>query len=170
MVEVFSPPAGVSASALTAPDNPLTLARCQPSTAKHGRTMRSITITATAAAACALLLQPAYAQDSASSPSRAEVKAQTRAANEAGALAPAGPLGPEREPKAAKSNKARAPVKAETRRLNEAGQLAPAGSLGPEREPKAAKSNKARAPVKAETREAVKAGTIPRGEAPTGAK
>jgi len=132
--------------------------------------MRSITITALAAAACALVLQPAYAQGSASPLSRADVKAQTRAANEAGELAPAGALGPEREPKAAKSNKERAPVKAETRRLNKAGQLAPAGPLGPEREPQAATSNKERAPVKAETREAVKAGTIPRGEAPASTK
>ena len=94
--------------------------------------MRSITITALAAAACALLLHPAYAQDSASSPSRAKVKAQTRAANEAGELAPAGPLGPEREPKAAKSNKERAPVKAETREAVKAGTIprgeAPAGT------------------------------------------
>jgi hypothetical protein len=102
--------------------------------------MRSITITALAAAASALVLQPVYAQDSASSPSRADVKAQTRAANKAGKLAPAGALGPEREPKAPKSDKERAPVKEETRRLNEAGQLAPAGPLGPEREPKPVKS------------------------------
>ena len=33
IAEVFGPPAGVSASALTAPDNSLTLARCQPSIA-----------------------------------------------------------------------------------------------------------------------------------------
>ncbi|MEO7008208.1 MAG: hypothetical protein ABI156_03570, partial [Caldimonas sp.] len=85
--------------------------------------MKSIPLTliALAAAACALVLQPVYAQDAANSTSRAEVKAQTRAANKAGELAPAGSLGPERQPKAAKSNKARAPVKAETRRLNKAG-------------------------------------------------
>jgi hypothetical protein len=132
--------------------------------------MRSITATALAAALATLLLQTAYAADPATPASRADVKAETRAANKAGELAPAGSLSPEKEPKQAKSTKTRAERKAETRAARKAGELKPAGTLSPEQEPKQSKSTQARAPIKAEAKAATKAGTIQRGEAPAGTK
>ncbi len=98
--------------------------------------MRSITATALAAAFATLLLQTAYAADPATPASRAEVKAETRAAQKAGELKPAGTMSPEQEPKQAKSTKSRASVKAETRAANKAGELTPAGQSSPAEEKK----------------------------------
>ncbi len=58
-----------------------------------------------------------------STKTRAERKAETQLARKKGQLAPAGTLGPEREPKEPKSNLARAPIKAETKAAVKAGTI-----------------------------------------------
>lgn len=77
------------------------------------------------AAAVAMLAQGAFAQ-SASAPTRAEVKAETKKAVKEGKTTPAG----EAAPAAAaggKSDKPRAEVKAETKKAVKEGATAPAG-------------------------------------------
>ena len=78
----------------------------------------------------AVCLGPAaFAQASAPSPSREEVKAETKAAAKAGQLAPAGPGGTveQRMAPPPKSTKTRAERKAETRKAVEGKQMTPAG-------------------------------------------
>ena len=118
----------------------------------------------------------AWAQTSAaSSPSRADVKAETRALEKAGKLEPAGPGGTREERMAAppKSTKTRAERKAETVAARKAGTLRPAGS-GPTKAEQTAPpptSTKTRAERKAETRAAARAKQLtPAGEAPEAPK
>ena len=136
-----------------------------PNFRHSGDLMKSKVVGMFAAALATSVFSTAFAAEPAKT--RAEVKAEARAATKAGDI----PHG-EALPKAApgKSTKTRAERKAETQLARKRGELAPAGTLGPEREPKVPKSDLPRAPIKAETRAAVKAGTIPRGEAPAGAK
>lgn len=121
------------------------------------------------AAAIAVFSQGAFAQ--ASSPTRAEVKAQARS----GSLAPAGegaavnPSSP--DAKNAKTTKTRSERKSETKMARDAGSLKPAGEADKMKDEKAEKSRAStttRADRKAETKAAVKAGaTTPAGEADT---
>ena len=118
----------------------------------------------------------AWAQTSAaSSPSRADVKAETRALEKAGKLEPAGSGGTRAERMAAppKSTKTRAERKAETVAARKAGTLRPAGS-GPTKAELTAPpptSTKTRAERKAETRAAARARQLtPAGEAPEAPK
>ena len=122
-------------------------------------TMKTV-LSIVAAAAVALLSAPSFAQEKA----RADVKAETKDANKAKQLTPAGEAGPA-APKEAKSTKARADVKAETKDANKKHEIAPAGEAGPA-VAKDAKSTKARADVKAETVDANKKKQLtPAGEA-----
>ena len=83
-----------------------------------------------ACVAAAFLCGAASAQTEPASPSRAEVKAQTRAANKARQLAPAGE-GPSADPMAkSTSGKTKAERKAETLQARKEGKLAPAGLAG----------------------------------------
>jgi len=117
------------------------------------------------AAAVAVFSQGAFAQ--ASSPTRAEVKAQAKT----GALAPAGQGENAMGDKGSKtSDTTRADRKASTKAARSAGTLKPAGEGAEMKADKdAAKqgTTKNRADRKAETKAAVKAGTTtPAGEAP----
>lgn len=132
---------------------------------------RKLSVHALAAVAVAVagaISQLALAQSDAP-PTRAEIKSETRAAEKAGALTPAGeglrptaPLG--------KSTKTRAQRKAETRAARAAGQLEPAGDAGErkvEQAELAKASTKTRAQRKAETRAAARAHELtPAGEGP----
>ncbi len=121
----------------------------------------------------------------AQSPNRADVKAETRAAQSAGELAPAGqqplPLGVATQPggdqaKTTPSDRSRASVKAKTKAAQSAGGLAPAGEqplpVGVATRPdgnqaKTTPSNRSRASVKAETKAAQGSGElVPAGQAP----
>src|SRR5689334_20691103 len=85
-------------------------------------------LTVVAAAALAVFAQGAFAQ--ASSPSRADVKAETKAAEKSGKLAPAGEaadLKAEKADKSAKSTKTRDERKAQARADQKSGQMAPTG-------------------------------------------
>ena len=83
-------------------------------------------LTLVAAVAAAMFAQGALAQDAASSPTRADVKAETKAAGKAGKLTPAGE-GPTAAAPAASSTKTRAERKAATKADAKAGKLTPAG-------------------------------------------
>ena len=118
----------------------------------------------------------AWAQTSAaSSPSRADVKAETRALEKAGKLEPAGAGGTRAERMAAppRSTKSRAERKAETVAARKAGTLRPAGS-GPTKAEQTApppSSTRSRAERKAETRAAARARQLtPAGEGPEAPK
>jgi len=120
-------------------------------------------LTVVAAVAAAMFAQGTFAQ--ASSPSRAEVKAEANST----AKTPAGQgaTATEAAPKV-DSSKTRAERKSETRNAKKV----PAGE-GPEATASApvTKSNKTRAERKAETVRAIKSGeTIPAGEGPTAIK
>jgi hypothetical protein len=108
----------------------------------------------------------ASAQDAASSPSRAEVKAEGQAALKAGE-SPVGDI--ENKPDTStKSTKSRAQVKSETASAAKAGQI-PTGSTGQTSHNRpSTHSTKSRAQVKAETASAAKAGQIPTGDLGTG--
>lgn len=130
------------------------------------------TLTVVAAVAAAMFTQASFAQASAPA-SRAEVKSETRAAEKAGKLTPAGEGSAPVEKSNAKSTKTRAERKAETQEARKDKKLTPAGQAttpaavaAPATGPAAARSD-----VKAETKAAVKAGTtIPAGEGPTAPK
>lgn len=118
-----------------------------------------------AAAICAALF--AHAAQASAPPSRADVKAETRAAEQAGKLTPAGEGAAPTERSTTASTKTRAERKAETLAARRQGRLAPAGTQ-PDY-PKNSKSagTKTRAERKAEARAAVKARrTVPAGEGP----
>ena len=118
------------------------------------------------------LAWPALVQAQASSPSRAEVKAQTKQAVKDRATTPAGEGIPD-ETKApdTKSAKTRAERKAQTMEDRKEGQLAPAGTRPDYPKGSKSKGEKTRAERKAETREARKEGKLaPAGEAPTPGK
>ena len=85
-------------------------------------------LTVVAAAALAVFAQGTFAQ--ASSPSRADVKAETQTAAKAGQLAPADEAGAQKTEKAEKSSKSsltRAERKAQAKADQKAGQMKPAG-------------------------------------------
>ena len=114
-------------------------------------------LTIVAAAAAAIFAQGVYAQ--ASAPTRAEVKAETKAAPKA----PAGenvPAAPD-----TKSNTTRMDRKAATKEAVKEGDVPKAGENVSDKGAKTSKSMKTRAERKAETKAAVKAGdTTPAGE------
>ncbi len=101
--------------------------------------------------------------------SRAEVKSETRAAERAGALTPAGE-GPVVSAPSARSTKSRADRKAETLQARAAGDLEPAGPAAGLREEQRENSRPStvnRGDRKAATRAAEKAGRlVPAGEGP----
>jgi hypothetical protein len=112
-------------------------------------------------AAVAVLSQGAFAQ-SASAPTRAEVKAQAKT----GSLAPAGE-GPIASAPGKTSDKTRAERKATTKADEKAGALKPAGEAAEKKDDKVSKgSDKTRAERKATTKADAKAGKLqPAGEA-----
>ena len=127
------------------------------------------TLSSLAVAALALFGAQAVMAQAASSPSRAEVKKETAAANKAGGIA-AGDAGQtavgEKQLKDSKSNQPRAEVKKETAAANKSGAIADtSGGAGVtaagEKQVKDSKSTQPRAEVKKETAEANKAGAIP---------
>jgi len=126
---------------------------------------------AVAAAATSLLWTAAFGQ---SDPplTRAEVKAETRAAEKAGKLVPAGE-GP-RFPVSTSSNTTRAKRKADTRAAEKAGEIPPAGDADvamQDEETRAQKTTVNRADRKAQTRALEKAGKlVPAGEGPDAPK
>ncbi|HEV7577537.1 MAG TPA: DUF4148 domain-containing protein [Caldimonas sp.] len=125
-------------------------------------------LTAVALFTASLLSQAVMAQTSSAPVTRAEVKAETRAAEKAGQLTPAG-QGPQFKV-SRKSTKTRAQEKAETLAARKAGTLEPAGDAEIEvvdRQMEAQRSTVNRAALKAKTRAQEKAGQlIPAGEGP----
>jgi hypothetical protein len=114
--------------------------------------------------------QIASPQETAAPRARADVKAETRSAEKAGKLVPAG-QGPTGDKDAAfKSTKTRAQRKAETREARREGELEPTGEaagLKEERAEDSAPSTTSRALRKAQTRELEKAGKLtPAGQGP----
>jgi len=128
---------------------------------------KSVLAVSIAAAAMSIA---AFAQDSTPPISRAEVKAETRAAEKAGRLTPAGEGAAPTEKVTTKSTKTRAQRKAETMQARKSGDLAPAGEAEDAKEDKelrSTRSTKTRAQRKAEVRADAKAGKlIPAGEGP----
>jgi hypothetical protein len=121
------------------------------------------TLSLIAAAAVAMLAQGVYAQ-AASSPARADVKAEGKAAAKSGetkALETQSATAPAKST----STKARADVKADTKTATKEGKTMKAGDK-PDT-PAKSTSTTARADVKADTKKATKEGkTMPAGEAP----
>ena len=128
--------------------------------------------TLAAAIAAAVFSGAAFSQDSAPPASRAAIKAETRAAEKAGKLTPAGEGRPVDPALYSHTNKTRADRKAETRQARKSGELVPAGE-GEESKAQMAEDSskhftKTRAQRKAEVRQDAKAGKlIPAGEGPT---
>lgn len=121
-----------------------------------------------ACVAAAFLCGVASAQTEPASPTRAEVKAQTRAANKARQLAPAGE-GPGADPMAkSTSGKTKAERKAETLQARKEGKLPPAGLAGQLKVDKAyaaASSPRTKLERRSETKAAAKAHQLaPAGE------
>jgi hypothetical protein len=110
--------------------------------------------------------QVALAQSAEPSPSRATVKAETRAAAKAHQLAPAGEAADFPKPTKSTSNKTRTERKTETLQARKDGKLQPAGDAVDERAvAKLPPSTKTRAERKAETLAAAKARQLtPAGE------
>jgi hypothetical protein len=134
----------------------------------HMSSKLKLTITA---AVASLLCHAAMAQ-TAAPVSRAEVKAETRAAEKAGKLVPAGE-GPEFVvPKT--SNTTRAKRKADTRAAEKAGEIPPAGDAEIAAQDQAIRAQKTttnRAERKAQTRALEKSGGLtPAGEGPDAPK
>jgi Domain of unknown function (DUF4148) len=122
-------------------------------------------LTVVAAVAAAMFAQASFAQ--ASSPSRADVKAETKAAEKSGQLTPAGEGSAPVAKSTAKSTTPRSTVKAETKAAEKAGQLTPAGEGAAPVDKSPMKSTKTRAERKAETRAAAKGKQLtPAGEGP----
>jgi len=130
--------------------------------------MSSNILIAVAVTTTAALCQPAMAQTNSAPESRAQVKSETRAAEKAGELVPAGE-GPEFKV-STKSTKTRAQREAETLAARKAGTLEPAGDGGilvADRKTEAQRTTVNRAARKAETRAEEKAGLLtPAGEGP----
>jgi hypothetical protein len=127
--------------------------------------------TLVAAMAAAVFSNGAFSQDSTPPASRAAIKAETRAAEKAGKLTPAGEGSPVDPSLSSRSTKTRADRKAETRQARKSGELIPAGETEDLKEEKAElsprHSTKSRAQCKAEVRADAKAGKlIPAGEGP----
>lgn len=129
----------------------------------------SIIQMAVAAAVAALSAPAVFAQASAPA-SRADVKAETKAAASAGKLTPAGEgPGTKGSGDTGRSTKTRADGKADTTMERNMGGLTPAGQGGakPDHMNPARAQPKNRNTVKSETRAAQRAGTLqPAGEAP----
>ena len=128
--------------------------------------------TLAAAIAAVVFSNGAFSQASAPPVSRSAVKAETRAAEKAGTLTPAGEGSPVDPSLNARSTKTRAERKAETQLARKKGELIPAGDAAETKEQMAEDSSrhstKTRAQRKAEVREDAKAGRlIPAGEGPT---
>ena len=115
-------------------------------------------------AALAVFSQGAFAQ--ASSPTRAEVKAETKTAEKAGKLTPAGE-GPGAMASAPTgTDKTRAERKAQTKADAKSGALKPAGDAADMKSGATSGSDKTRAERKAQTKADIKSGkTQPAGEA-----
>jgi hypothetical protein len=113
--------------------------------------------------------QVALAQSAEPGPTRAQVKAETRAAEKAHQLTPAGEAADFPKPTKSTSNKTRSERKAETLRARKDGKLQPAGEVMDERTAaKLPPSTKTRAERKAETLAAAKAHQLtPAGEGST---
>jgi hypothetical protein len=112
------------------------------------------TLSLVASAAVALFSYSAFAQDK----TRAEVKAETAAANKAGKITTGDLDAPVPKPK---STETRSQVKSETAAANKAGKITTGDLDAPVAKPKS-KAN--RAEVKSETKAANKAGDIATGE------
>ena len=116
----------------------------------------------------------AFGQAVASQSSRAEINAETKAAEKSRQLTPAGDAADFSKPAKSASTKTRADRKAETRLARKQGDLEPAGEAADVKAEKArdnGKSTKTRADRKAETLAARKAGTLtPAGEGPAPTK
>ena len=125
-------------------------------------------VTTAALFTASLFCHAVMAQTSSAPVTRAEVKAETRAAEKAGQLTPAG-QGPQIKI-SPRSTKTREQRKAETLAARKAGELEPAGDAEVEivdRQTAAQRSTVNRAARKAETRTQEKAGLlIPAGEGP----
>jgi hypothetical protein len=130
----------------------------------------------TIVAALALSSAAGLAFGQASSPSRADVKAETRAAEKAGKLTPAGQgTAPKDNGAVGTSTKTREERKAETRAAAKNKELTPAGPQHPAQKADAAARNQpsttTREERKAETKAAAKAGELtPAGEGPLAPK
>ncbi|HEU5294777.1 MAG TPA: hypothetical protein VFU71_08300 [Burkholderiaceae bacterium] len=103
----------------------------------------------------------AYAQTESKSPSRAEVKEQTKAANKAGQIATGEEDSMKSQMPATKSTKSREERKAETKAANKGGGLGSTGqttykTYNESQRKELAKSTKTRAEGKAETKQAIK--------------
>jgi hypothetical protein len=123
-------------------------------------------LTIVAAVAAAMFSQATFAQ-AASSPTRAEVKAETAQAKKDGKLAPAGDT--MAKPQSTKSEKTKAQRQADAKALEKSGKAAPAGDTMDK--PAAKTSDTTRAAVKEETKADAKAGKLtPAGDAPAPAK
>jgi hypothetical protein len=122
-----------------------------------------------AAVATVALVGSAFAQGADAPKSRADVKAETRAAEKAGKLVPAGE-GPIAPTPSRQSNTTRAQRKADTLHARKAGELESTGEASDakaERAEQARPSTTSRQQRKADTRAARQAGTlIPAGEGP----
>ncbi|MEO8525313.1 MAG: DUF4148 domain-containing protein [Caldimonas sp.] len=131
---------------------------------------KSVLLTAIAVVAT-FCWQSALAQASAPV-TRADVKAETRAAEKAGKLTPAGQGGAPAAAPLSGPTKTRAQRKAETREARKAGTLAPAGSTQKADDADRAKpTTRSRVDRKSETRAAAKAGDLtPAGEGPAAPK
>ena len=125
--------------------------------------MKTKLVLGAVAAAVAMFSQGAFAQ-AASSPTRAEVKAEAKK----GGLAPAGEATGSVTPSKA-SDKSRDERKAQTQADKKSGNLAPAGEAGDLKGTQPGKGSEVdRTARKADTKAAVKAGkTVPAGEAAT---
>ncbi|MEP6739596.1 MAG: DUF4148 domain-containing protein [Caldimonas sp.] len=138
-----------------------------PTTNDQEISMKTKLALSAVAMAVAVFSQGAFAQ--ASSPTRAEVKAETKAAEKSGKLTPAGEgPGAMGAAPSTSSTKTRAERKAETRAAAKTGGLAPAGEGADMKADKAAAASKTttdRAMRKAETASAAKARALtPAGE------
>ena len=134
--------------------------------------MKLIAICAATAALSAAFMQAGLAQTDSASPTRSEIKSETRAAERAHQLTPAGEAVYPPPVKQAPSKYTRGERKNATLTARKSGELIPAGDAGVEEKDakdmaRAPKSTKTRAQRKAETLAAAKAHQlIPAGEGP----
>jgi len=139
------------------------------------RTCAAVAVSLIGVAVAGVVTPPeAFAQAASAPASRGEIKAETRAAEKAGKLTPAGEAVTPAVPPGPPSNKTRAQRKAETRAARSAGQLEPAGDAEGAKEVRAelgSKSTRTRAQRKAATLSAAKAHQLqPAGEGPDAPK
>ena len=122
------------------------------------------------AIALVVLSSPAWAQTTTAPRSRADVKAETAAAERAGSLTPAGEGRPTDGRSTSKSTKTRAERKAETQQARKNKELTPPGDVAEQKADvalRSQKSTKTRTERKAETRHDIATGQlVPAGEGP----